>query len=137
MHPEPLYPRYDTTFTLQIESTDYPNLTGQSACLSACLDVNERRGNQPNNRTATWKMTETTDPDIPTDFNCNPDLCVAGCEPIAALYAARCAAIPDLKKKIACGLAVAAVFTGCKLGCKHWCKNTSSPNSGLPPEDEY
>jgi RHS repeat-associated protein len=119
---EPLYPRYDIRFTLQIDSTDNPNLTGQAACNRACLDENERRGNQPNNCTATWKMTGTNDP--PVGWHCSIPDCQFGCS-IAAGSAFDLCLLRGGHPK-ACLYVFIAVKAACNSNCYRICDDSDS-----------
>ena len=120
---EPLYPRYNVKFKVQIESSDYPNSTADSACSVACHDENDKRGNKPNNCVLeSWNATGTK-PYVPTASHCSIPDCVLGCNFSAALAYALCRRHAP---ESICRFAISVATTQCIVSCFRRCDDPCS-----------
>jgi RHS repeat-associated protein len=115
---EPLYPRYNINFELEITSTP-PNL-GATDCLSSCHSEREKRGYNYGTCTADWWNKGTKQPQYPWWGDCSVKDCVMGC----ALAAASARALCFLRKGSpeVCWTVQRDVFVLCITNCKAACK---------------
>ena len=115
---EPLYPRYNVKFKVQIESSDYPNSTADSACSVACHDENDKRGNKPNNCVLeSWNATGTKQY-VPTASHCSIPDCIAGCSLEATSAFAICKIRAPLR---VCVVLYAIAINSCSQSCVRRC----------------
>ena len=120
---EPLYPRYNVKFKVQIESSNYPNSTADSACSVACHDENDKKGNKPNNcALESWNATGTK-PDGPTASHCSIPDCIAGCSLAATSAFAICKTRAPLK---VCVVLYGIVINSCSQSCVRRCDDRKS-----------
>ena len=120
---EPLFPRYNVKFKVQIESSNYPNSTADSACSVACHDENDKKGNKPNNCVLeSWNATGTT-PYEPTASHCSIPDCIAGCSLAATSAFAICKTRAPLN---VCVVLYGIVINSCSQSCVRRCDDRKS-----------
>jgi len=120
---EPLYPRYNVKFEVQIESSNYPNSTADSACSVACHEENDKRGNKPNNCVLeSWNATGTT-PYEPTASHCSIPDCIAGCSLAATSAFAICKTRAPLN---VCVVLYGIAINSCSQSCVRRCDDRKS-----------